>query len=539
MAKALLLKLVFIICIHPQAQERTILNQHIALVDSIYTRVMKSYVEKDIPPQLFRSASDASLGTLDPWSNYMNAVEAKEFNFSMKAQFGGVGFSIGELHDAIVVKEISKNAPADKAGIRPGDLLLQVNGVSLNGKSLDEVIDLLRGDPGTSIRIKFLRPSTTETKEISTNRQLIQLPSVPYYGLLPGSNGYIRVTGETANTGEEVKKALLELKKNRDLNGLVLDLRGNTGGYMMQAIKVANFFVEKGKVAVSEKSWYSDTSYLFNEDPIDTKIPLVLLIDTQTISAGEILTGALQDHDRALLIGQKTFGKGMVQRMYNLPNDELLKLTTAYYYTPSGRCIQRREEGGARTREWSDTMKKIVHTAKGRALVSHDGIAPDIEMKMKGDPPVVKALLEWPQDHLFRFANDYILKHPHISAAANFRISDRDYDDFVTFLKKEDFRIPSESEKKLSELQKTLEKEGYSLALYAQVASIKEQLNKEKDNQFVIYRKEIKTILEGEIVAKLHYNWGRVENSLKDDEVVKKAVEVLSDWGKYGKLLER
>ena len=521
------------------AQERPSIHQQIALLDSIYTRVLNSYVEKSLPAQLFRTAIDASLNTLDPYSNYFNAAEANEFRLSLQAKFGGVGFAINTVNDSIYVREVFKDAPADQQGIKPGDILLQLDNSSLAGKTIDDAVSLLRGVPGTAIRIKIFRPSANATREVTVTRQEIKLPSVPYYGLLPGNNGYIKITGEVESTGSEVKNALLELQKKASLQGLVLDLRGNIGGLMSQAISVANLFIEKGKVAVSDKSWYGDTVHYFKEEPVDIRIPLVVLVDTQTASSGEILAGALQDHDRAILIGQGTFGKGMVQRLFNLPNNELLKLTTAYYYTPSGRCIQRREKGGERTREWTDSLKKIVYTKNGRPVVSYDGITPDIRLPISTTPRVISDLTEWPGTHLFLFANQYVLAHPVITPASGFRITDKDYDAFVGFLKKEKFQLTSLSEQKLDELQNLMEEEGYTQAALSNVSALGEQLNREKEKQFVVYKKEIKSLLESEIAGVVYYNAGKIENTLKDDEGLKKAVEVLNNWEKYRGLLKR
>lgn len=525
---------------HLSAQGRSMIAYQIELLDTIYTRIAKSYVEKPPQEQLFRKGIDASLSTLDPYSNYMNKEEAEDFRFGLSAKFGGIGFAIGTMDkNTIYTSETFKGYPADRAGIKPGDVLLRVDTVSLIDKNIEQVFPLLRGKPGTAVSVRLFRPSTKDSFTIHAIREEILLPSVPYHGVLANDIGYIKVTGETAQTGDEVKKALIEIKRNPKLKGLVLDLRGNIGGAMSQAVKVANLFLDKGLVAVSQKSWRADTIQYFREEPIDTKIPLVLLIDGATASSGEILAGALQDHDRAILIGEKSFGKGMVQRLYNLPDGQLLKLTTEFYFTPAGRCIQRKEKGGQRTEQWTDSAKKIVYTLNGRPVISYDGIAPDIVMKIAPVPPVIGDLERWPASELFRFTNQYYITHKKIAPASEFRISDDDYTQFISFLKKENFTLTGLSEQKLDQLAKTLESEGYDAGTKAALEKLRALIKSEKEQQFIKYKKEIKSLLEREIVAQYYYNEGRVANSLKDDEVLAKAAEVLGNWEKYRGILTK
>jgi carboxyl-terminal processing protease len=521
-----------------RAQQRSSIADHLALMDSIYTRVMKSYVEKPAEKRLYRAAIDASLNTLDPYSNYMDAQEAEDFYFSMKAKFGGVGLVMTSMNDVVYTKEIFKGYPADQNGIKPGDALVQIDSILLKGKALNDVFPLLRGTPGSMVAITLFRPSANRTFKVNITRETIVLPSVPYYGFLSTGVGYIKITSENEQTFDEVKKALLELKNSGNLKGLVLDLRGNIGGLMSQAIKVANLFLEKGKVAVSEKSWYGDTTHYFSEEPVDTKIPIVVLVDNQTASSGEILTGALQDHDRAILIGEKTFGKGMVQRMFNLPHGERLKLTTAFYYTPGGRCIQRKEKGGQRTMGWDDSLKKVVYTANGRPVVSFDGISPDIPLTKPTQPTVINDLLQWNDTRLFRFANQYMVSHPKIAPAKSFRVTDAEYESFIRFLKKENFILTSPAEKEIDDLEKSLLAEGYNDLVKTEVVNIRKRLSAEKLKQYVSFKNEIRNLLESEIAGQYYYNGGRLENSLKNDKWVIKAIEVLLNWERYKNKLQ-
>lgn len=512
-------------------------RETVALTDSIYQRLVNAYVEKPPLGQVFRSGIDASLATLDPYTNYMNAEEAQEFKFSLQARYGGLGVVIFTYHDSVFVKEVFRNAPADKGGLRPGDILLKIDTVSLNGKQLDDIFPMLRGLPGSRVSCTYYRPSTRKISVLSLTREFVVMPSVPYAGILPGNLGYIRLTSETAQTFDEVSQALATLKKS-PLNGLVLDLRGNTGGLMQQGIRVANLFLEKGKVAVSEKSCYADTTHYFMDEPVDTRIPLVVLVDAQTASSGEILAGALQDHDRAILIGQSSFGKGMVQKLFDLPDGGLLKLTTAFYFTPAGRCIQRKEKGGERTVNWTDTLKTTVFTARGRPLVSFDGISPDIILEKMPEPPVIRDLTDWNNPHLFRFAGIYCNTHPAIKDAATFRITDQDYADFIVFLKTEGFGLTSESEEQLKALEETLKSEGYLASLQTEISTLREKISREKEKQYRLYKEPVRKLLEGEIVSRYFYQGGRIENALKDDPEIQKAIEVLSGWEQYKQVLK-
>ncbi|HUR64721.1 MAG TPA: S41 family peptidase [Chitinophagaceae bacterium] len=523
------------------AQERSpVVANQLALLDTIYTRIARSYVEEPPQEQLLRKGIDASLSALDPYSNYMNKEEAEDFMFGLSAKFGGIGLVMGTMNkNTIYIKEIFKGYPADRTGIKPGDVLLQIDTVSLKDKTIEQAFPLLRGKPGTAVSVRLFRPSTKESFTINTNREEVLLPSVPYHGVLANDIGYIKITGETAQTGDEVRNALMEIKRNPKLKGLVLDLRGNIGGAMNQAIKVANLFLSKGLVAVSVKSWRTDTIAYLKEEPIDTQLPMVLLIDKETASAGEIIAGALQDHDRAILIGEKSFGKGMVQRLYNLPDGQLLKLTTEYYFTPSGRCIQRKEKGGQRTEQWTDSAKKTVFTLNGRPVISYDGIAPDISMKIAAVPPVIQDLERWPNSELFRFANQYYITHKKIAPAVEFRISDDDYNHFISFLKKENFSLTGSGELKLDQLEKTLELEGYNVETQTALEKLRALIKSDKERQYIKYKNEIKSLLEGEIAVQYYYNQGRVANVLKDDEVLAKALEVLGNWEKYKGVLTK
>ncbi len=511
------------------------------MLDTVYDKLIAHYADKPDTARLIRKGIDGMMGSLDPWTYFMDANEANDFTLSMKARFGGTGVVISRIRDSIIITEVFKNKPADKAGVRPGDILLDVDTVSLDGMPLDNVFPLLRGKPGTQVRLIVLRPSTNKITMFSCIREEIKISSVPFYGMVADHIGYIKLTGETDSCSEDVKKGLLELKKDPLLKGLILDLRGNQGGYMREALRIANLFIEKGKPAVSERSWREDTTSYFMNDPVDTELPLVVLIDSMTVSSGEILSGALQDHDRAVFIGEKTFGKGMVQELFHLSTGEIVRITTAYYHTPSGRCIQRKDYSTKKEGVVvADSAKKYFTTAHGRKVIDHDGIWPDIKMEIEDPPAFINDLSDPYTDNgrlLLEFVLQYVSEHPSIGPGAKFRLSDAGYNQFVKFIKEKGFRYSGATEQKFKELEEVLSVEKYNKDLAAQLTSFRAGLQKEKEKLFSLHRNEIKELLEREIVSRYYYRSGGVENSLKDDAIIKKAIAVLNDKAWYKRIV--
>ncbi|MET0570596.1 MAG: S41 family peptidase, partial [Pedobacter agri] len=390
------------------------------------------------------------------------------------------------------------------------------------------------------VSLVLIRKAVSKPIEVKAIREEILLSSVPYYGMLPGDIGYIRLAGETRGSADDVKEALLSLKSQHKLKGLILDLRGNIGGYMNEAIRTVNLFVEKGRPILSIRSWYHDTTYYLPEEAIDTKLPLAVLTDTMTASSAEILSGALQDHDRGVIIGQKTFGKGLIQQLFDMPGGEMLSITTGYYHTPSGRCIQRKEYDKKREGELiADSLKKYFHTRNGRSVIDHDGVVPDVIIRIPAKAGITQALSDpWSYDHVFRFASQYVSAHPTIAPAATFRISDADYNAFVNFLQTERLTIPGVSDAKLDDLVKALEQQGYQNLGSAEIEKIRQQLTIEKEKEFYRYKDELKELVEREIAALYYFNWGRVENSLKNDVVIRKAAEILGNRQQYADILK-
>jgi carboxyl-terminal processing protease len=508
--------------------------------DSVYDKLMKRYVEKLDAERLVRYGINGSLQTLDPYTMFMDSSQAIGMRENLQGKFGGVGIVMYEIDKTVTVTELFKGCPAERAGLRVGDIIEAIDGQSLKDRPFLSVFPLLRGKPGTAVQLTIFRKSIGKSLDVPIVREEIALSSVPFYGILPGDIGYIKILGETEGVAADTRKAFMKMRSQRALKGLILDLRGNLGGYMNEAIKIVNMFVDKGQPVISEKSWYRDTTFYLEEEAIDTSIPLALLTDSLTVSSGEIITGALQDHDRALIIGQKTYGKGMVQQLYDLPGGQLLKETTAFYHTPSGRCIQvkdyEKDEHGVVI---ADSVKRYFKTIHGRQVRDHDAISPDITTPVIAISPLGQALLPGGDGYvlLFKFAMQYAMKHPSIAAASSFRISDADYNAFVQILKADHLKVPSASDGKLAELARALEKDGYGNIAKAEIDRIREQLDNANAKELSMHKEEVKSMLEGEICSIYYYNAGQLENGLKDDPTVKKALESLSNQKLYAEKL--
>ena len=514
------------------AQE-TILHTgtELSFLDTIYSKIQRLYVEENQLSKLTRTGIEATLSGLDPYSAYITAEDAKEYKTILSGRFGGTGLVIRSVNNQTTVRQIFKGYPADKAGLMVGDVLLEIDGKPLKDKTLDEVFPLLRGAPGSEVKITVRHPGKNSAEIKTLKREEVALTSVPYHGMLKGGIGYILLTSETRNCSGDVRKALLDLKSHEDLKGIVLDLRYNSGGIVSEAVKIVNLFIEKGKPIVREKARFYDTTFYAAADPVDTKTPLALLVNGATISAAEIISGSLQDHDRAVVIGSKTFGKGLVQQLYDLPTGEILKLTVAYYYTPSGRCIQSRQYSVKKEGVFiPDSLKKYFTTANGRKVSDHDGISPDLPLPEQHLPLVAKELIENEANNnlVAAFATDYCIQHPTIAPAATFTISDAEYSQFVDFLKANNFSYTTASEKKIGELKAAALQDGIWDDIQPGFLAIQDQLKKQRDKDLFRFKDQIKELLEEEIVFQRYYDWGRRENSLKNDPGVAKAAEVFA-----------
>ena len=457
-------------------------------------------------------------------------------------EYGGVGAIISQRGDTVYINEPYEGNPAQEFDLRPGDAIIAINGNSMIKKSVSDVSGSLKGEAGTTIELQLYRPATEEMMTKTIVRRKILMNAVPYYGMLNDSIGYIYLSSFTDKAAKEMRAAITELKENNP-KGLIIDLRNNSGGIMEDAIQIVNMFVPKGQTVLSTKgkirTW--DKEYKTTQEPIDTEIPLVVLVNRASASASEIVSGALQDLDRAVIIGERTFGKGLVQSTRQLPFNGLLKMTSAKYYIPSGRLIQaidysNRNEDGSVGRI-PDSLTTVFKTANGRDVRDGGGIQPDFNVEQKKLSNMSLYLLR--DYYIFDFANQYHATHPSIASAKEFKLTDEDYNMFCDFVKSKNFTYDKKSLKMLEDLKKVAQFEGYSEDAAAEFESLEAKLNHNIDKDLQTFKPEIKEELEQEIVKRYYYQKGEIQKSLQTDIIVDKGVEVIVNTELYNKTLNK
>ncbi len=517
------------------------LSKNLDIFASLYRELNMRYVDETDPGKLMKTGIDAMLESLDPYTNYYPEAEIEDYKFMQTGQYGGIGSAVHKIGDYCVISEPYEGFAAQKAGLKAGDKILEVNGLSAKGKNVGDLSKILKGEPGSKVKVKIERPGVNNPLDVEIIREEIQVKSVPYYAMLKDGIGYIKLNGFTEKAGKEVKEALQDLMKNNELKGLVFDLRGNGGGLLRESIDIVNFFVERGTTIVETKGKYtklSESRKTLNS-AIAPKLPLTVLVDGGSASASEIVSGGLQDLDRAVIIGQKTYGKGLVQGTYNLSYNSMLKVTIAKYYTPSGRCIQKIDYGHrddkGKAIKIADSLKTTFKTKNGREVIDGDGIKPDIEIEIEKNNPLLGALLE--KNHIFNFATDYCVKHSTIGSAKTFEISEELYKEFVQYISDKDYSYSTTSEKVLSDFKKTAGDEKYMDAIQLEYDALIHKLQAQKNNDLNLCKDEIKELLKAEIVSRYYYQKGRVEASLVNDKYIKAAIDILLNQEKYNSVL--
>jgi carboxyl-terminal processing protease len=518
------------------------ISKNLEIYASLFKELDVYYVDEIKPGDLAQKSIDAMLESLDPYTTFIPESEMEDHRLSTTGQYGGIGAVVRKRGDHVMITEPYENFPAQKAGLRAGDVILEVNGQSTKGKSTDEVVKILRGSPSSTAKLLIKREGVAEPMMFEVAREEIKIKNVPYHGMLDNEIGYIRLSGFTNNAGNDVKIALQELKKNDGLKGVVLDLRGNPGGLLREAINVVNVFVDKNINIVSTKGKVEEwnKTYKSLNEPVDMNIPLVVLVDRGSASASEIVSGSIQDLDRGVIIGQRTFGKGLVQSTRPLVYNTQLKVTTSKYYIPSGRCIQaldyskKNPDGSAGV--IPDSLRTPFKTSKGRTVYDGGGIYPDITIKTPTYSNVLRALLS--KQLIFDYATQFRMKNETVAPAKEFQINDQQYDLFLDFLKDKKYEYTTDSEKILEDFKKKAEKEKYYESIKNEYELLVEKKKQSKNNDVIKFKDEIKSFLSEEIVSRYFYQKGRLENSLTTDEEVKKAIEVLKDKQKYKSILD-
>ena len=515
------------------------------IFNSIYKNLDLMYVDTLDAEEVVGNGIKAMLGSLDPYTTYYPEEKVNELKNMLTGKYAGVGAVVRYNFQLqrVCISEPYENMPAAEVGLKKGDIILSIDDEDMTNKDVAYVSDHLRGDPGTSFIIKVKRPSTGKTLKMKITRRTIQMPFLPYYGMLEGGYGYINFNSFTDNCAKDVRRAFIDLKK-QGAKGLVFDLRNNGGGSVSEAVSIINMFLPKGKTVLKMqgKLQRSNKEYKTSVEPVDSVMPMVVLVNGNSASASEIMSGSLQDYDRAIILGTRTYGKGLVQTTMDLPYNGQMKLTTAKYYIPSGRCVQAlnyKHAKGGYVEHVPDSLTKLFYTANGREVRDGGGVKPDVEVKPDSLPNIAFYLAGARDSNevMLNYEVDYIAKHPTIAPAKDFALTDADYDEFKARVLKADFKYDRETEKYLKDLEKLAKFEGYYDDAKPEFEALKKKLSHNVAKDLDYNKEYIKQLLENEIVAAYYFQAGAIQNSLRYDKQIKEAVKLLNSPEEYKKIL--
>jgi carboxyl-terminal processing protease len=534
------LVLTFIVSTHAYSQSNGFeIIKNMELMDQIYQHLEMYYVDEPQAGKLGKSAIDAMLKGLDPYTVYYHESNIEDYRLMTTGQYGGIGALIRKIGDYTFIAEPYEGNPAQKAGLQAGDKIISVDGKDMYKKESDDVSSALKGPKGTTIVIEVERENEGK-KKISVTRDEIKLPDVPYFGMVNSTVGYIKLNSFTQTAASDVRTAFLDLK-SQGMKEVILDLRGNGGGLLIEAVKIVNMFVKKGETIVTTKGRVAEENRVYTtlESPIDLSIPLTVLIDEGSASASEIVAGSIQDLDRGVIIGETSYGKGLVQRTYDLKYGSKVKLTIAKYYTPSGRCVQRLEyyekEEGERPKEIPDSLLKVFKTANGRDVIDGRGIEPDVKVELENLSRLTATI--YANNLIFNFATRYHNSHPTIAEAGKFALTDAEYDEFKKYVLAEEFTYSTASEEMLKKMKETAEKEGFYEDSKAEYDALMARVVPSKERDLEKFRSEIKYLLENEIISRYYYQKGRAIDAFRNDLYVEKALEILKNRSTYNTIL--
>ena len=524
-----------------KAQHDFEIAKNVDIFVSILKELNAKYADEIVPGDLTKTAIDAMLEKLDPYTVYYPESQIEEYKLMTMGQYGGIGALIQQHGSDVVVSEPYEGCPAQTAGLRAGDKILKVNGQSTQGKSSSDVSDILKGQPGTKITLEVERVGEKKPVVINVTRKEIKLPNLPYYGLVGDNVGYIKLDQFTENAGNEVKDAFLKLKE-QGMKYLILDLRNNGGGLLNEAVNIVNIFVDpnitiaetKGKV--KEQQFSHKTRY----PAVDKNIPIVVLVNEMSASASEIVTGSIQDLDRGVVVGKKTFGKGLVQNVIPLSYNSSLKITVSKYYIPSGRCVQNidyfnKDTLKAMKRTIPDSLATAYKTKHGRTVYDKGGVEPDVLTKDTLSSNILLSLVL--NNLIFDFANEYRAKHDSIVKPEDFVVDDALYTEFCNYIKDKDYKYTTETEEFMKDLKGAAEDENLWKAIEKSFAEMEKAVAQDKEKDLETYRDEIAKYIANEIVVRYYYQKGRIRHSLQFDPEIKVAKEVLLDSDRYKKIL--
>lgn len=512
------------------------ISKSLDIYNSLLRELNLNYVDEINPAELNEKAIDAMLEGLDPYTVFIPESEIEDARFITTGEYGGIGALIQYDGEYVRISDPYYGFPAQKGGLIAGDAILSVNGVDTHKKTTAEVSELLKGQPGTEVTLKIRRYGNDKPLEKKLVREKVKIDNIAYSTVFDNGIGYVSLGGFTKNAAAELKEKLVNMKKTHHLKGFIIDLRGNGGGLMNEAVDIVNLFVPKDVPVVSTKGKAKNTIsvYRTNNAPVDEEIPLAILVDGNSASASEIVAGAIQDYDRGVIIGQRTFGKGLVQNILPLSYNTQMKVTVAKYYIPSGRCIQEIDYSHKKdsTKVEKDSIGKAFSTKHGRTVYEGHGIMPDVKMTVEKYATVTAYL--YAKNMIFDYANKYVSEHASIDSAKTFRIDDATYNDFMAFVKGKKFTYTTESELDLEKVRKSAEAEGYLERIEPKLKDLEKELQADKDNDLVKNRKDIEDLLCSEIVGRYYYQKGRIVSALQDDPELHRAFEILLDSGAKG-----
>lgn len=515
-------------------------SKHLDLFTNVVKQVSLYYVDDTEPSKLIQKAIEEMLSNLDPYTTYIPEEKVEDFRIQQTGSYGGIGAGIRSHKGKVLIANVYKGFPADQAEILIGDELLSVDTESMLDRSTDEVSEILKGAAGTKLNLRLRRAQ--DTFSLRLEREKIHVNSVPYAGHLAEGIGYIRLSSFTRNASQEIEKAWDDLEQEKELQALVLDLRNNPGGLLAEAINVSNLFIPEGETVVETRGKLEEwtRNYRTQNKEKDAEIPLIVLINSASASASEIVAGTVQDYDRGIVMGQRSFGKGLVQETRKLPYGAQIKITIAKYFTPSGRLIQaidyaERDEDGS-VKRVPDSLRSRFETINGRAVFDGGGIDPDIKIQAQPPEDVVVELVR--DMHIFHFATQYRYQHDSLGSPREFSISPQEFKAFQSWLKDRDFSFETSTDQVLEKLGEVADNDGYGAKMTDQLQQIQEQLQKLKADDINQYAPTIRELLTEEIVSRYHYKGGRIASSLEHDPIIDSARNVLRNSQRYRSILK-